>query len=421
MVRRGDSTPPSVFPVPHPEVALPGRPVALLLLLLWSACAAAAAPPSALDVATADGWTATACGEAGVRLRAPDGRERLVPGADLPGPALAVAFAGGSLYVGAGEHLTVVTTHRPAPPRSLDVGAAVRRLAVRGSRLVAALDAGGLLVLDLSAPEPLLTAAVVTTAWPAWDVAVSADGAVAWAATAAGVAIVELHADAPRLRGTLVAGGPALSLAAAADRLWVGMDDGRLLVCDVSDPASPRELRRLRLPAPAVELCTLGDRLYMLGSDGRLRASERVPGEGLLPLPPLDAPPGLRAVAAADGLVAVAAAGASPRILSDAAPPPMLPFPVVHAPTRLLGTLPNPYDTGATVLYRLARSERVRLSIHDALGREAAVLLDEPRDAGTHSVAWDGRLADGWGRAPGVWYLRLEAGGSVDVRSFPLF
>jgi len=126
-------------------------------------------------------------------------------------------------------------------------------------------------------------------------------------------------------------------------------------------------------------------------------------------------------VAAADGQVAVAARGLAPFLLPDAAPPAVQGFPVVHGPTRLLGTVANTYDTGATVVFRLARDERVRLSLHDALGREAAVLLDADCGAGTHSQPWDGRLADGWGRPPGVWYLRLEAGGSVDVRAFPLF
>lgn len=391
-------------------------------LFVWILLPALAGPATAaLDVAAADGWSAAACGEAGLVLRAPDGTEVEVPGASLPGPALAVAFHGDALYVGAGEHLAVLDLRRDGPPRVLGTGAAVRRIAVRGARLVAALDRGGLLVLDLSAPEPLLSAAVVTTEYPAWDVAVAADGSAAWAATAAGVAIVDLGDDAPRLRGTLVAGPGARALAAAADRLWVGLTDGRLLVCDVSDPLNPAERHRLSQSSPAVDLEVLADRLYALGLDGRLRVSERIPGDRLLPLPPVDAPSGLRAVAAADGMVVVAARGLSPYPLADAAPPGVRGFPVVHGPTRLLGTVPNAYDTGATVVFRLARDERVRLSVHDALGREAVVLIDDERGAGTHSQAWDGRLADGWGRPPGVWYLRLEAGGSVDVRAFPLF
>jgi len=399
---------------------LKGRLVPLVLgALLCAVTARAASGP--VDVAAADGWSAVACGEAGLTLRAPDGTLTDVDGALLPGPALAVAFHGPDLYVGAGEHLAVLDRRRPDAPRVLGTGAAVRRLAVRGARLVAALDRGGLLVLDLSAPEPLLTAAVVTTEFPAWDVALAADGSVAWAATAAGVAIVDLADDAPRLRGTLVAGSGARALAAAADRLWVGLIDGRLLVCDVSDPLNPAERTRLSQASPAVDLDVLADRLYALGLDGRLRVSERIPGDRLLPLPPVDAPSGLRAVAAADGVVAVAARGLAPYLLPDAAPPVHGGFPVAHGPTRLLGTLPNPYDTGATVVFRLARDERVRLSVHDALGNEAAVLLDAPCGAGTHSQTWDGRLADGWGRAPGVWYLRLEAGGSVDVRALPLF
>ena len=47
----------------------------------------------------------------------------------------------------------------------------------------------------------------------------------------------------------------------------------------------------------------------------------------------------------------------------------------------------------------------------DVLGREVATLVDEPKDAGTHSVSWDAA-----GLPSGVYYYRLEAGSFVETR-----
>ena len=63
---------------------------------------------------------------------------------------------------------------------------------------------------------------------------------------------------------------------------------------------------------------------------------------------------------------------------------------------------PNPVRERATVRYAVERPGPVRLAVYDALGREAAVLVDGERAEGEHLAALD---AQGW--APGLYVARL--------------
>jgi hypothetical protein len=72
---------------------------------------------------------------------------------------------------------------------------------------------------------------------------------------------------------------------------------------------------------------------------------------------------------------------------------------------------PNPFRAGTTLRFALAAPARVDLDVIDVRGRVVARVLDqEPRFAGRHAVAWDGRDAAGRPVASGVYFLRLQAG-----------
>lgn len=74
---------------------------------------------------------------------------------------------------------------------------------------------------------------------------------------------------------------------------------------------------------------------------------------------------------------------------------------------------PNPLRAGGASLLRFAitQSGRVRLALHDAQGRTVRVMLEDEREAGEHTVAFDGRGADGRRLSPGLYLARLEAPG----------
>ena len=59
----------------------------------------------------------------------------------------------------------------------------------------------------------------------------------------------------------------------------------------------------------------------------------------------------------------------------------------------------------------------VRLAIHDVTGRLVIDLARGKRDAGTHTVKWDGRDRTGTHVGMGLYFVRLETAGRVVSRS----
>ena len=82
------------------------------------------------------------------------------------------------------------------------------------------------------------------------------------------------------------------------------------------------------------------------------------------------------------------------------------------APAALLirQTRPNPVRDETRIAFVTPLDARVRLAVHDATGRESAVILDEMLPAGEHEVLWRASLP------PGVYLCRLSAGGGSASR-----
>lgn len=80
---------------------------------------------------------------------------------------------------------------------------------------------------------------------------------------------------------------------------------------------------------------------------------------------------------------------------------------------------PNPTRGPAQISFALPRDAFLRLSIVDIQGRELAVLMHGPVQAGRHATAWDGRTSSG--RAPsGRYFAQLQVAGRKLVQSFVL-
>ena len=72
---------------------------------------------------------------------------------------------------------------------------------------------------------------------------------------------------------------------------------------------------------------------------------------------------------------------------------------------------PNPFNPVTRISYSLAERGPVSIVVYDVTGRRVRVLVDEVRDAGPHSLVWDGRGDDGNELASGVYFVRYSAGG----------
>jgi endo-1,4-beta-xylanase len=101
---------------------------------------------------------------------------------------------------------------------------------------------------------------------------------------------------------------------------------------------------------------------------------------------------------AIDGLVPVAAAVSA----TDNSP----------ATFALHQNYPNPFNPSTVIRYQVPVIGDVRLAVYDLLGREVAVLVDEPKPAGSYEVRFNAT-----GLASGVYTYRLSAGDVSRSRS----
>ncbi len=84
--------------------------------------------------------------------------------------------------------------------------------------------------------------------------------------------------------------------------------------------------------------------------------------------------------------------------------------PAAHAEAAETGAYPNPFRGRTTLRFSTEQAADVRLAIYDALGREVAVLVDGPVEAGLHAAALDGA-----GLASGAYVWRLVVGHRVET------
>ena len=87
---------------------------------------------------------------------------------------------------------------------------------------------------------------------------------------------------------------------------------------------------------------------------------------------------------------------------------------------QLFPAQPNPSSGISTLRFRLANAGVARLNVFDAAGRRVARIADAAMSAGDHSFVWDGRASNGAPAANGVYFYRLEAGGSAITRKLIL-
>jgi hypothetical protein len=82
---------------------------------------------------------------------------------------------------------------------------------------------------------------------------------------------------------------------------------------------------------------------------------------------------------------------------------------------KLLQNFPNPFNPATVISYQLSVVSLVKLTIYDALGREAATLVNEVKQPGIYTVQWNAN-----GFPSGVYFYELKAGGQTQTRKMLL-
>ncbi len=90
------------------------------------------------------------------------------------------------------------------------------------------------------------------------------------------------------------------------------------------------------------------------------------------------------------------------------------------AVASLARPFPNPAGPGVSLAVTVPREADVTLRIYDVRGALVRTLADERLGAGRHERRWDGRDDGGRAVAGGVYFARMEAGGTVDTRKLAL-
>jgi len=88
--------------------------------------------------------------------------------------------------------------------------------------------------------------------------------------------------------------------------------------------------------------------------------------------------------------------------------------------TAVLPSFPNPFNPMTTIRYQLRTASSMQLGVYDVEGRLVRELVSGYREAGFHSVVWDGRDAAGRALPSGVYLSRLQAGGFRGVQKMHL-
>jgi hypothetical protein len=88
----------------------------------------------------------------------------------------------------------------------------------------------------------------------------------------------------------------------------------------------------------------------------------------------------------------------------------------VVARTGFVSVRPNPFRDVSDIRFGLARPAHARLLVIDVTGRAVRTILERDLAAGEHGVVWDGRDGGGRHAAPGIYFLRLEAGNVSETR-----
>jgi hypothetical protein len=76
---------------------------------------------------------------------------------------------------------------------------------------------------------------------------------------------------------------------------------------------------------------------------------------------------------------------------------------------------PNPFNSSTTIEYSLSEAGHIRIDIYDLLGRRIETLIDDYKQAGSHTITFDASHL-----SSGVYFYRFKAGEIVETKKMIL-
>ena len=90
--------------------------------------------------------------------------------------------------------------------------------------------------------------------------------------------------------------------------------------------------------------------------------------------------------------------------------------PVMPKNIKLFSNFPNPFNPVTNISYNLSSKGKVKVTIHDMLGRLVTTLIDRSQNAGFNSIVWNGKDRFGRTVGTGVYFYRIKTEGFSDVK-----
>ena len=88
----------------------------------------------------------------------------------------------------------------------------------------------------------------------------------------------------------------------------------------------------------------------------------------------------------------------------------------VRLGAAIVSVVPNPFSRNVTLACFAPSRQTLKLQAFTVDGRLLRTIADGVFDKGVHAIVWDGLSSDGKRAAPGVYFIRLEAGRAVETR-----
>jgi hypothetical protein len=81
---------------------------------------------------------------------------------------------------------------------------------------------------------------------------------------------------------------------------------------------------------------------------------------------------------------------------------------------------PNPFNPSTRIDYYIPKRNRVTISIYNLIGQKVAIIVDEVKPVGRHSIIWDGRDNRSKRVASGIYFYRLQVGDRAESKKMIL-
>ncbi len=94
--------------------------------------------------------------------------------------------------------------------------------------------------------------------------------------------------------------------------------------------------------------------------------------------------------------------------------------PMIPVLTLDANNYPNPFTPETTIAYSVPKAGPASLKIYNTKGQLVRTLVDDVREAGKHSVVWNGKDNRGNSVASGLYFYRLSSDGNTVTRKMLL-